>query len=133
QFIWRLYLGLDHEPNPEDAAIWTAKTAIIWFNITELHHNDRVKMQEIRCDPTSLSPWHLKRVDTQWGVNNWKDFVPKWYKMWRMRNQYVLQFSVFLNQNSMRHTNQYIDWYISVANPEIHVSHPRYLIDPRTR
>ena len=58
-------MGLGHDPNPEDAAIWTAKTAIIRFNIMEMHHSDRVKMQfgmhqEIPSDPTDLSPGILK-------------------------------------------------------------------------
>ena len=137
QFVWRPYLGLGHVPNPEDAATWTAKTAIIRFNIVEIHHSDRVKMQfgmhqEIPSDPTCLSPWHLKRVDAQWGLTNWKDFAPKWCKMWQRRHRHVLQFPVFLNQGNMRHTNQYLSWYRSVSNPEMHVSHPRYLVDPRT-
>ena len=45
EFIWRPYLGLDHVPNEDDAHVWTAKTAIIRFNIVEMHHDDDVKMQ----------------------------------------------------------------------------------------
>ena len=131
-------MGLGHEPNPEDAAIWSAKTAIIRFNVVEMHHSDRVKMQfrmhqEIPSDPTCLSPWHLKRVDAQWGLTNWKDFAPEWCKMWQRRHRYVLQFPVFLIQGNMRHSDQYLSWYRSVSNPEMHVSHPRYLVDPRTQ
>ena len=41
--IWTpLSLGLDHEINPEDAAVWTAKTTIIRFTIVEMHQSDRV-------------------------------------------------------------------------------------------
>lgn len=33
QFIWRPYLGINHEINPEDTAVWTTKTMIIKFII----------------------------------------------------------------------------------------------------
>ena len=70
---------MDHVPNEDDAEVWTAKTAIIRFNIVEMHHNDRVKMlfgmfQDIPRDPIYLDPWHLRRVDAQWGYDNWKLF-----------------------------------------------------------
>ncbi|XP_058784270.1 protein MAIN-LIKE 2-like [Vicia villosa] len=31
-FIWRPYLGLDHVPEPREAAVWTAKSPIIRFD-----------------------------------------------------------------------------------------------------
>lgn len=41
QFYWRPYLGLQHEPNPYDKVVWTAKTTIIGYNIMEMHHMSR--------------------------------------------------------------------------------------------
>ena len=63
-------MDLDHVPNDDDVEVWTAKAAIIRFNIVEMHHNDRVKMQfgmfqDIPHDPICLDPWHLRRVDVQ--------------------------------------------------------------------
>lgn len=131
-------MGLEHQPDPEDAEIWTAKTSIIRFNVVEMHHSDRVVMQfgmrqEIPEAPTCLSPWHQKRVDAQWTIDNWQNFAPNWVRMWRRRIRHVLQLPVFPAEHHMQHTRQYINWYRSVTNPEMFVSEPRYLVDPRTR
>src|ERR1044072_4273625 len=33
----------------------------------------------------------------------------------------------------MQHSRQYIAWYQTVTVPDMHVSQPRYLVDPRTQ
>src|ERR1044072_5077078 len=138
QFTWRPYLGLDHVPNDEDAEVWTAKTAIIRFNIVEMHHSDRVKMQfgmfqDIPRDPICLDPWHLKRVNAQWGLNNWRNFAREYCRMWKNRADHILQFPVSEDDEIMQHSRQYIAWYQTVTVPDMHVSQPRYLVDPRTQ
>ena len=129
-------MGLDHIPNEDDAEVWTAKTVIIRFNIVEMHHSDRVKMQfgmlqDIPRDPICLDPWHLKRVDAQWGYDNWKTFSREFCRMWKNRQDHVLEFPVYEDNEIMQHSPQYIAWYRSVTNLEMHVSHPLYLVDPR--
>src|SRR3954469_11838965 len=138
QFIWRPYLGLEHQPNQEDMEIWTAKTAIIRFNVVEMHQSDRVKMQfgmlqDIPSDPTCLDPWHQKRVDAQWDIVHWQNFAPEFCRMWRRRARHVLLFPIFPDEHPMQHTRQYMSWYKMVTNPEMFVAEPRYLVDPRAR
>ncbi|KAI5420574.1 hypothetical protein KIW84_044396 [Lathyrus oleraceus] len=41
----RPYLGLDHDVNHDDAAVWTTKTPVIRFTMVEMHQSDRVKLQ----------------------------------------------------------------------------------------
>ncbi|XP_058726085.1 protein MAIN-LIKE 2-like [Vicia villosa] len=82
-FIWRSYLECDHEPRGADAAIWTARTCLILYNIIEMHHSDRFKLQfgmhqGIPDPPVDLGVWHLRRVNHQWNHPNWKDFAPEW-------------------------------------------------------
>ena len=36
-------MGLDHQVNHDDNAVWTAKTQIILFTTVEIHQSDRVK------------------------------------------------------------------------------------------
>ncbi|XP_050889584.1 serine/threonine-protein phosphatase 7 long form homolog [Lathyrus oleraceus] len=133
-FIWRPYLGLEHQPNPEDAAVWTAKTAIMRFTTVEMHQSDRVKLQfgmhqDIPGPPMSMEPWHLKKVSHQWYAQNWKEFAKDFRKMWKDRAHYVLQFPVAPNE--MKPTREYVEWYRANTNPEMIVSDPFYLDDPR--
>ncbi|KAI5418920.1 hypothetical protein KIW84_043227 [Lathyrus oleraceus] len=74
-FIWRLYLGLGHQVNHDDDAVWTAKTPIILFTTVEIHQSDWVKLQfgmqqQIPEPPTCLRDWHKKIVDVQWDYSD---------------------------------------------------------------
>ncbi|KAI5427046.1 hypothetical protein KIW84_032466 [Lathyrus oleraceus] len=76
-FIWRPYMGVDHDVNHDDAAIWTTKTSIIRFTMVEMHQSGRVKLQfdmqqQIPEPPTCLGNWHQKRVDVQWDYSDSK-------------------------------------------------------------
>src|SRR3954465_11148078 len=100
QFIWRPYLGLEHQPNQEDMEIWTAKTAIIRFNVVEMHQSDRVKMQfgmyrNFPSDPTCLDPWHQNRVDGQWDIVHSYNFAPEFWTIWRTRAADVFSELIF--------------------------------------
>src|ERR1051325_480665 len=99
-----------------------------------MHQSDRVKLQfgmhqEIPGPPLSLEPWHLKKVSHQWYERNWKAFAKEFRKMWKERAHYVLQFPVAPNE--MKPTREYVDWYRANTNPEMIVSDPFYLDDPR--
>ncbi|XP_058784701.1 protein MAIN-LIKE 1-like [Vicia villosa] len=131
-FIWRPYLELDHEPNAKDAAIWTAKTTILRYNIVEMHHIDRVKLQfgmhqGIPDPPTDLGEWHMKRVNHQWSVQTWKEFAPEWRRMWKNCSDHVLNLPV--SDIEMKPSRQYMSWYKTVTTPDIFVADPFYLID----
>ena len=53
--------------------------------------------------------------------------------MWKNRADHILQFPVYEDEEIMQHSRQCIAWYQSITNPEMHVSHPHYLVDPRTQ
>lgn len=64
----------EHEVNPKDAAVWTAKTTIIRFTTMEMNQSDCVKMQfdmqqQIPDPQTCLGQWHQLRVDVQWNYS----------------------------------------------------------------
>ncbi|XP_050879493.1 extensin-2-like [Lathyrus oleraceus] len=104
------------------------------FTTVEMHQSDRVKLQfgmhqEIPGPPMSMEPWHLKKVSHQWYAQNWKEFTKEFRKMWKDRAHYVLQFPVAPNE--MKPTREYVEWYRANTNPEMIVSDPFYLDDPR--
>ena len=91
-----MYKDLDHEINPPDAEVWTAKTTLIRFTTVEMHHSDHVKLQfgmsqGIPDPPTCLGQWHLLRVADQWGLNDLRDFVKNQCCQWRHRRELVLR------------------------------------------
>src|SRR3954463_14033219 len=93
---------------PKDEAFWTAKTGIMQYNIMEMHHIDRVKLQ---------FDIHLHKVNHQWNVKSWKDFAPKWRQMWKRRHQHVLQYPVAPFE--MKPTQEYMICYRSITTPDL--------------
>ena len=84
------YLGLDHQVNHDDDAVWTTKIPIVQFTIMEMHQSDRVKLhfgmqQQIPEPPTCLGDWNKKRVDAQWDYSDWRDFEKEICRHWRNR------------------------------------------------
>ncbi|XP_058775324.1 uncharacterized protein LOC131649588 [Vicia villosa] len=137
-FIWRPYLELDHVPDLDEAAIWTTKSPIIRFTTVEMHQSDRVKLQfgmhqgiPDPPEPDCLGRWHLAKVSEQWYVENYKTFAIDQRKIWARRSKYVLEFPVAPQE--MKPTVEYVNWYRSVTNPEMIVSAPFYLADPRAQ
>ncbi|KAI5447876.1 hypothetical protein KIW84_015355 [Lathyrus oleraceus] len=131
-FVWRPYLGLDHDVNHDDVAVWTAKTPTIRFTTVEMHQSDRVKLQfgmlqHIPESPTCLGNWHQKRVDAQWDYSDWRDFAKDMCRQWRNRRQHILMEPVI---QGVRPTQQYMAWFRSVTTQQF-VSEPRYLMDSR--
>src|SRR3954467_10352763 len=134
QFNWRPYLLLDHEPNESDREVWTAVTPIIRFNIVEMHQSDRVRLQfgmhqPIPDPPTDLGRSHIKRVNNQWDHADYRTFTPEFCEMWKQRRSRLLQFPVA--QLPMFPTAGYLAWYRTVTTPDMYVSDPYYLHDPR--
>ncbi|CAK8561135.1 unnamed protein product [Lathyrus sativus] len=132
-FVWMPYEGLDHQPNPDDAAVWTAKTPIIRFTTVEMHQSDRVKLQfgmhqDIPDAPVDLGKWHQKRVDAQWMIGDWKEFAKELRVLWKRRRQYVLTDSIV---HGARPSLQYMTWFSSVMTTQPFLSQPTYLSDPR--
>ncbi|CAK8530400.1 unnamed protein product [Lathyrus sativus] len=127
------YEGLDHEPSPDDAAVWTSKTPIIRFTTVEMHQSDRVKLQfgmhqDIPDAPVDLGQWHQKRVDAQWSVSDWKEFAKELHIHWKRRRQYVLTDRIV---HGARPSLQYMTWFRSVTTSQPLLSQPTYLADPR--
>lgn len=90
QFYCRPYMSLQHEPNPDDEVVWTAKIDIIRYNIMEMHHGDRVKLQfimhqEIPTPPTSLGQWHLCVAFLATYVFSEDYFLLRWAKTLEVR------------------------------------------------
>lgn len=87
-------MGLDHQVNHDDVAVWTAKTSIIWFTIVEMHQSDRVKLHSV-CNNKFQNlrrVWEIdiNRVDDQLDYSDWRDFAKDMYRHWRNRRQHIL-------------------------------------------
>ncbi|CAK8542064.1 unnamed protein product [Lathyrus sativus] len=129
------YEGLDHQPDPNDVAVWTSRTPIIRFTTVEMHQSDRVKLQfgmhqNIPDAPVELGQWHQKRVDSQWSVSDWKEFAKELCKHRKRRRQHVLTDRIV---HGARPSLQYMTWFRSVTTSQPFLSQPTYLVDPRQR
>src|SRR4051812_26170806 len=99
-----------------------------------MHQSDRVRLQfgmhqPIPDPPTDLGRWHIKRVNNQWDHADYRTFAPEFCEMWKQRRTRLLQFPVA--QLPMFPTAEYVSWFRTVTTPDMYVSDPYYLHDPR--